>query len=252
LEHTYLKLAGAAVFKGVPCVDLKSAISQARILDYRDDEVIIARGDPGDRAFLIISGTVRVGTLGEDGKRVTIEILREQEVFGELGVIDRKPRIADVVAMGPTKVAAIPAAEFLELLGRSPIFAMNLLRLTTARLRRCYTLFEDASLMSLEHRFARQVLYLMRLGAADGQRVRIYSRLHQGELADLLGTTPRSIINILNKWRSNGLVEFDGRAAQLTILDLERFNGLVGDETSRKRERPREVAASRRRSPHRS
>ena len=83
------------MFKGVLRVDLRSAISQARILDYRDDEVIIARGDPGDRVFVIISGIVRVGTLGEDGKRVTIEMLREQEVFGELGVIDRKPRIAD-------------------------------------------------------------------------------------------------------------------------------------------------------------
>jgi hypothetical protein len=41
------------VFKGVLRVDLRSAISQARILDYRDDEVIIARGDPGDRVFVI-------------------------------------------------------------------------------------------------------------------------------------------------------------------------------------------------------
>lgn len=240
------------MFKDVPRADLMPAIRRARILDYRNDEIIFARGDPGDRAFLIISGLVRIGTLGEDGKRVTVEILREQEVFGELGVIDRKPRVADALAMGPTKIAAISAREFLELLSRSPVFAVNVLRLTTARLRRCYTLFEDASLTNLEHRFARQVLYLMRLGAAGDRRVRIYSRLHQGDLADLLGTTPRSIINILNKWRSDGLVEFDGRAAQLTILDLKRFNALVGDETSRKCGRPPQVAAVERRSRHRS
>ena len=129
---------------------------------------------------------------------------------------------------------------------------MNLLRLTTARLRRCYTLFEDASLMSLEHRFARQVLYLMRLGAAGGRRVPDLFAAAPGRAGRSPWTTPRSIINILNKWRSDGLVEFDGRAAQLTILDLDRFNALVGDETSRKCERPRQVAASRRRNPHRS
>ena len=138
-------------------------------------------------------------------------------------------RAADATAIGPTRIVAIPGTAIRDLVSRSPAFSANLLRLVTGRLRRTYSLFEDASLTDLEHRLAKQVIYLISLGATDGRRVRIYSRMRQGDLADLLGATPRSIIKILNKWRSDGLVDFDGRTAQLTILDLDRFTSLAND-----------------------
>ena len=147
-------------------------------------------------------------------------------MFGEVAAIDGAPRTADAAAMGPTKLAIFPAGAFRKVLERSPAFALNVLRLVTGRLRRTYSLFEDASLADLEGRFAKQVLYLMGLGAAGERRVRIYARLILGALADLLGATPRSIITILNKWRAEKLADFDGRTAQLTILDLERLTAL--------------------------
>jgi CRP/FNR family transcriptional regulator, cyclic AMP receptor protein len=226
VEPLRLKLAGAPAFKSISPDDLAPIFADVRFRDYRDDEVISSRGDPGDYVFVVMSGFVKIGSLGESGKRVAVEIFKELEMIGEVAVIDGEPRTADAIAMGPAKLAIISATAFRRLLDRSPAFAMNLLRLVTARLRRTYSLFEDASLSDLEHRFAKQVLYLMGLGASGERCVRIYSRLNQSDLADLLGATPRSIITILNKWRTEGLADFDGRTAQLTILDLERFSAL--------------------------
>ena len=220
------KLAVAPAFKDIPAAELAPILAEARFRDYRDDDVIFSRGESGDCLFIVIDGFIKVGTLGENGKRVTVEIFKELQIVGEFAVIDGNPRSADATAMGPAKLAIISAAAFRRLLHSSPVFAMNLLRLLTARVRRTYSLFEDASLSDLEHRFAKQVLYLIGLGAAGERRVRIYSRLNQSDLADLLGTTERSIITILNKWRAEGLADFDGRTAQLTILDLERFGAL--------------------------
>jgi CRP/FNR family transcriptional regulator, cyclic AMP receptor protein len=222
------KLAAAAIFKDVPAADLAPLLAQVRLRDYRHDDVIFSQGDAGDGAFLVIGGLVQIGTLGANGKRITVEIFKEGELFGELAIIDSLPRTAGATAMGMARLAAIPSGAFRELISRSSVFAVNLLRLTTARLRRTYSLFEDATLSDLEHRLAKQVLYLMGLGAAGDRHVRLYSRLRQSELADLLGATPRSIITILNKWRMEGLASFDGRTARLTILDLDRFRALSG------------------------
>jgi CRP/FNR family transcriptional regulator, cyclic AMP receptor protein len=226
MQDLKLKLAGAPALKGIPAAELAAIFAHARFRDYRDDDVIFSRGDEGDCVFVVVTGFAKMGTLTENGKRVTVEIFKEFEMFGEVAVIDRAPRTADATAMGATKLAVIPAAAFRQVLERSPAFALNLLRLVTGRLRRTYSLFEEASLADLECRFAKQVLYLMGLGAAGEPRVRIYARLNQGALADLLGTTPRSIITILNKWRAEKLADFDGRTAQLTILDLERLTAL--------------------------
>jgi CRP-like cAMP-binding protein len=227
LEQLRSKLTSAAVFRGIPAVDLAPTFAQIRVRNYRDGDPVFSRGDVGDAAFLVLSGLVQAGTLGTNAKRVMVEIFKEGEMVGELAAIDGSPRTADAVAIGRVALAHFPASAFQDLLHRSPPFCTNLLHLAIVRLRRTYSLFEDASLSGLEHRLAKQVLYLMALGAAGERRVRILSRFHQGDLADLLGATPRSIINILNKWRDDGLATFDGRTAQLTILDLERFTALT-------------------------
>jgi CRP-like cAMP-binding protein len=96
------------------------------------------------------------------------------------------------------------------------------------RLRWTTTLLQDAAFETLEVRLVRQVLYLARV---DSQRtdagLRLGGRFRQGDLADLLGTTTRSIITILNGWRAAGLVSFDGAAAQLVILKPDALKALI-------------------------
>jgi CRP-like cAMP-binding protein len=225
-------LARAPIFAAVAPADLAALLARSHAAAFDDGVQIFSRGDAALSVYLVIDGLVRIGTLSENGKRVTVEILDRFQLFGELGVVDQQARTADAIAMGMVKVMIIPAEAFRDLLRTSPAFALALVRLVTQRLRRTYALFEDASLADLEHRLARQVLYLVGLGATEGRRVRLYSRLRQQDLADLLGATSRSIITILNKWRSEGLVAFDGRTAQLTVLDMPRFAALAQEDTT--------------------
>lgn len=230
MEPWTASVGQAAVFRGVAPEGVARLLASARLQHHPDQAVIFNRGDEAGYAYLIVKGHVRISSLGANAKRVVVEIFQEEDVFGELAVIDGGFRTADATAMGQVELVAFPAGPFRELVGESSAFAVNLLRIVTARLRRTYSLFEDASLLNLELRLAKQVLYLMRLGASGEKRVRIHARMHQDDLADLLGATSRSIINILNKWRAEGLATFDGRTAQLTILDLARFQALIGLE----------------------
>lgn len=226
-ETARSRARGAPVFAGVAAEALDRALAAATTRTLRDEEAVFSRGEEAERVYLILSGMVRISTLGENGKRIVVEIFRDLEIFGELGVIDGLARTADASAYGPAELLVLPAAAFLGLLADSSAFAQNVLRLVTARMRRTYSLLEDASLLNLELRLAKQVLYLAGLGMSGERRVRIHARMHQDDLADLLGATSRSIITILNKWRAEGLATFDGRSAQLTINDIERFRTLV-------------------------
>ncbi|HKM61885.1 MAG TPA: Crp/Fnr family transcriptional regulator [Acidisphaera sp.] len=221
------RIRAAPSFEGVDPDLLDRALAMTSPRHLNDEEFAFHRGEDGSKAYLILNGMVRISTLGESGKRIVVEIFREHELFGELGVIDNAARTADAIAYGPAELLVIPNTAFNLLLDNSAAFGKHILRMVTKRLRRTYSLLEDASLLNLELRLAKQVLYLMGLGATGGQRVRIHSRMHQEDLADLLGATSRSIITILNKWRTEQLATFDGKSAQLTILDLDRFRALV-------------------------
>ncbi len=214
-------------FTGMAEADLARLMAAATYVPYRKNQIIFARGSPAESVYLILAGAVRISTLAASGKKVTVEIFQHDELFGEIAAIDGGVRTADAAAIEPVELLKMPATTFRSVLVGSAALANLLLRLTTARLRHTYALLEDASLRTVELRLARQVLYLTKLGVIGEARVRLQVRLHQDELADLLGITTRSIINVLNKWRIDGLVTFDGRTAQLTILDIDRFRALT-------------------------
>jgi CRP-like cAMP-binding protein len=64
--------------------------------------------------YFIVSGKVQV-KLGSRSKK-----LRDGEFFGEMALLDRKPRSADVVTMKPSTLLILNVADFYQLAGQQP------------------------------------------------------------------------------------------------------------------------------------
>jgi CRP/FNR family transcriptional regulator, cyclic AMP receptor protein len=205
-------------------------------LDPPDGSEVFVQGDPADAVYAVTAGDghIRIGSADPDGKGLMVEIIHRGDIFGEMGVIDGDPRTANAVVHGRVRLLRVPGPVFLDVLSQSPALGLALARLLTRRLRRTYELFQDASFETLEVRLARQVLYLAhRESRPTHEGLRLTFRLRQGDLADLLGATTRSIITILNAWRASGLVTYDAERAFLTIRDPVALRALVGhDPTS--------------------
>ncbi len=196
----------------------------------RDGTEVFGQGDHADAVYAIVGGDghVRIGAIDRRSKSLMVEVFRTGDLFGEIGVIDGGTRSAAAVAAGRVRLARIPGATFLAALSRDPALGEGLCRSLAGRLRRTFELFQDASFETLEVRLARQVVYLAdREGHRAEQGIRLAHRLRQGDLADLLGATTRSIITILNAWRSAGLVQYDTERAFLTLCDPEALRRLV-------------------------
>lgn len=97
-------------------------------------EEIIREGEYGDTAYFIVEGEVRIWKHTDTG---TLELARlgAGEIFGEMSMVDEKPRSASVTAVLPTRVKAVKRAEFLQCFQSDPEFAASLLRVLFERLR---------------------------------------------------------------------------------------------------------------------
>lgn len=73
---------------------------------YTDGQVIFKEGSPGDWVYVIISGAVEISKIVE-GRSVVIEVLKEGEVFGELGFLGGINRTAAARALGDTTLGII-------------------------------------------------------------------------------------------------------------------------------------------------
>jgi CRP/FNR family cyclic AMP-dependent transcriptional regulator len=230
-----MSLASIAVFAGMTGETLSQLERGSTIQEPCDGATIFAQGDPPDAVYSIIGGDghVRIGAIDRNGKALMVELLRTGEIFGEMGVIDDSPRSAAAVADGRVKLVRIPRSVFLAALATSPTVGEALCRKLSRRLRRTFELFQDAAFETPEVRLARRVVYLAaNQGRPTQDGLRLTSRLRQADLADLLGTTTRSIITILNAWRTAGLVIYDTERALLTVTDIAAMRAIV--EANRK------------------
>lgn len=92
---------------------------------FAEGERIFSQGDPGDRAFVVVSGEVRISrNMGT--RYVDLATLRPGSIFGELSLFDGRPRAANAVATVPTVVMEVSRERFDTMLEEMEPFTRNL------------------------------------------------------------------------------------------------------------------------------
>lgn len=123
-------LSAAPLFDGVDAGGMDRIAAVAVQVDFAADHVIARQGEIGTGFFVIVSGGARVV---RDGK--TIATLGPGDFFGELSVLDGRPRVAQVVADGPTTCLALASWDFEAVMSEQPRVMLAILRGLAGRLR---------------------------------------------------------------------------------------------------------------------
>ena len=101
---------------------------------YKDGEIIVRQGDPGDSMFVIQAGQVQV--LAErDGEETLLNVAGEGELLGEMAIFDDKPRSATLRALGETKILTIDKKNFMRRINEDPTIAFRIVETMSQRVR---------------------------------------------------------------------------------------------------------------------
>src|SRR3972149_12026889 len=92
----------------------------ARRRQYRRDEVIFHREDPGDSLHIIESGRVEILLPSHGGEELILAILGPGDFFGDLSLLDGAPRSATAMAREPTTTVVVHRGDFLGWLQSRP------------------------------------------------------------------------------------------------------------------------------------
>ena len=124
------QLAAVPVFAGLSRRQLSKLVDKSKETSHPAGHELAREGAGSLALHLITSGTANVSVRG-DNKRT----LKEGDYFGEISLIDGKPRSATVTAESDLTTLAVPHVAFQQLLQEEPGFAAGLLKLVCARLR---------------------------------------------------------------------------------------------------------------------
>jgi flavin reductase (DIM6/NTAB) family NADH-FMN oxidoreductase RutF len=123
-------LATAPVFSALSPDLLEPLLASGEERSFEAGVTIVRQGDPGEDLYLIVEGRVRVE---RDGRAV--KSLGEGEFFGEVAVLDGRPRSADVVADTAVRTIGLSRTVVRDALEREPRAAWAMLQVLAARLR---------------------------------------------------------------------------------------------------------------------
>lgn len=94
--ETARKLLGdSLLFRKLAPSERSALIARAHIRNFAAGDTVFLMGSLHDSMMAIINGEVKISMASPDGKEVVLAILRAGEVFGEIAMLDGKPRSAD-------------------------------------------------------------------------------------------------------------------------------------------------------------
>ncbi len=174
-------------------------------------EVLFDQGEEDDRLFVLDEGELEVSVLSEAGKKLSLNRLLPQCVFGEIAVFDPGPRTARVEALTACKLRMISNRDLVRAIADAPELTASFLRLAGRRMRWMSAQVEDQVFRPPTARLAAKVIFLK--GATDE------IKMSQAQLADYVGVTREVVSKTLSNWRRDGIVELT--RGRIRVVDLE-------------------------------
>ena len=98
--------------------------------DFAADQAIVQQGQVGNGLYIVVEGGARIVAGSDELAR-----MGPGEFFGELSVIDQRPRAASAFAIGSTTCLALASWDLVAVLENDSQLAMNLLQELAGRLR---------------------------------------------------------------------------------------------------------------------
>ena len=116
---------------------LKLLAFTSEMLTFEDEDIVFHAGDTADCAFVIMDGAVDVLTDTESGPVVALT-LQQNQLFGELALLNSAPRSATLRAHGQIKVMKITTDMFLKLLSENSDMALDVMRQLSYKLTKSH------------------------------------------------------------------------------------------------------------------
>lgn len=158
----------------------------------------------------VLKGSVRISTSSSDGKEVILNTIYAGEVFGEIALLDGRPRSAAATAAENCELFVIERRHFLPFLLSNQDAVLRMLAVLCDRLRQTSDALGDMVMLDMPGRLSR---LLVRLAAEHGSQtpggIRIDFKLSQRDIGTRVASSRESVNKQLQAWRDAGLVSLD-------------------------------------------
>ncbi|MDH3537098.1 MAG: Crp/Fnr family transcriptional regulator [Gammaproteobacteria bacterium] len=186
---------------------LRSLADIAVRRSYKKNRVIIHQGDDTSTMFILLDGKMRVYVEDNQGKQLTVRILRAGDSFGEVALVGEFPRTASVETLTDCVVAAFARGKYLAFLQQQPTISLALSR-SLANMVRETT--EELGSIALSDVYGR-ITHILEKYAVEQDGLRRVPRFTHREIAGMIGSSREMVSKILKELEKGDYISVSER-----------------------------------------
>jgi len=128
-----LTLRKVDFFSDLSVSDLDAILKCIQFYEFPSGSMIFKKGDPGDALYVIHDGQIEIFIKKLFSGKKSIDTLKQGQFFGEMALLQNKPRSASAAAMSPAKLFVLLKSDFLHVLRNNASFAAEMRRISEQR-----------------------------------------------------------------------------------------------------------------------
>jgi len=217
-------IARSPLFAALPLSAIEDLTQRVSVRRVSVHSTVVSQDEPGDSMFIIVTGRIKVVIFGENGREVTLSILRPGDSFGEMSLFDGEARSANCIAIEPSTLLVLGREDLLRHLANHPRTALNLLGEMARRLRRADESIAQLALCDVNERLIRRLVSLAKEeGSESPEGMLVRRRPTQQELANMIGSCRETISRAFNQLAREGMIIPRGRSLVVTHALIDRI-----------------------------
>lgn len=200
--------------------DFDVLINSRQSLHYHKGQTVFEDGEQPKGVYFIVKGTVKLSKSGAYGKEQILRFIKEDDMVGYRSILCGEQFQAKAEAMTDIDCIFIPTEVFVHLLETDSQFSYAMLQKIAYELGESSNTITFLAQKTVRERLAEILLLLeQKLGTDPEGYIRI--SLTREEIANLIGTATESAIRLISEFKSDKLIEVDGR--NIKILNHEKL-----------------------------
>lgn len=135
MDATIQILRQTSLFASSPDEVIVALINKLTPLQLQPDQLLFQEGDAGDALYLVVRGHVKIFTRNALDEITVLQQLGPGAHFGEMALIDQRPRSASAMAIDEMALLMLKREDFQSVVAQHPALALALMQEMAARLR---------------------------------------------------------------------------------------------------------------------
>ncbi|HIP18507.1 MAG TPA: Crp/Fnr family transcriptional regulator [Sulfurovum sp.] len=213
-----LRLEDIPMFSALTQENLKDLYNQTHIKNYSKDSIVFYEGDESNYLYILLEGSVKLYKTTPKGTQIQINRLGAPDLIGEYASFEKMPFPATCEFVTHGTIGLLPFEVVYKHLS-DPNFSMEIIKSLTGKVSLLTALIHKETVLSSEAKVADLML----------QKLSMFHRLKNNELASILNLTPETFSRILTKLKKEKIIAVENQ--KIVIVNEDALYTIVDTNT---------------------